>query len=70
MLYRNMTCEENLAFFGRMYGLENVGERVASVLGIRWDWRADEISESGPSLTGCRSDWQWRGRCSTILLFC
>ena len=32
MLYRNMTCEENLAFFGRMYGLENVGERVASVL--------------------------------------
>ena len=33
MLYRNMTCEENLLFFGRMYGLENVGERVGKVLG-------------------------------------
>lgn len=33
MLYRNMTCAENLSFFGRMYGLENVGERVGSVLG-------------------------------------
>ena len=32
MIYRNMTCEENLAFFGRMYGLENVGERVGEVL--------------------------------------
>ena len=32
MLYRSMTCEENLAFFGRMYGLKNVGERVEDVL--------------------------------------
>ena len=32
MLYQNMTCEENLTFFGRMYGLENVGGRVDGVL--------------------------------------
>ncbi len=32
MLYQNMTCEENLLFFGRMYGLKNVGERVEKVL--------------------------------------
>lgn len=32
MLYRNMTCEENLAFFGRMYGLDDVGGRVTATL--------------------------------------
>ncbi len=32
MLYQNMTCEENLTFFGRMYGLENVGGQVDGVL--------------------------------------
>ena len=32
MLYRNMTCEENLSFFGRMYGLGDVGGRVTTVL--------------------------------------
>jgi len=33
MLYRNMSCEENLLFFGRMYGLEDVDERVQKGLG-------------------------------------
>ena len=33
MLYRSMTCEENLSFFGRMYGLEDVDERVEKGLG-------------------------------------
>ncbi len=33
MLYQNMTCEENLHFFGRMYGLAGVGERVEKLLG-------------------------------------
>ena len=32
MVYRNMTCEENLGFFGRMYGLGDAGERVTTVL--------------------------------------
>ena len=34
MLYQNMTCEENLTFFGRMYGLEDVGGRVNGVLDL------------------------------------
>lgn len=32
MLYQNMTCEENLTFFARMYGLKDVGGRVDGVL--------------------------------------
>ena len=32
MLYQNMSCEENLAFFGRMYRVENVGTRVDDLL--------------------------------------
>ena len=32
MVYQNMTCEENLTFFGRMYGLDDVGSRVESIL--------------------------------------
>ena len=32
MLYRSMSCEENLSFFGRMYGLDDVGGRVTKLL--------------------------------------
>ena len=32
MVYQNMTCEENLTFFARMYGLDKVDGRVGNVL--------------------------------------
>lgn len=32
LLYDNLTAFENLEFYGRMYGLDNLGERICSVL--------------------------------------
>lgn len=32
LLYGDLTAEENLRFYGRMYGLENVSQRIESVL--------------------------------------
>jgi len=34
LLYGDLTAEENLRFYGRMYGLPGLGERITEVLGM------------------------------------
>jgi len=34
LLYGDLTAEENLGFYGRMYGIDNAGQRITQVLGM------------------------------------
>jgi heme exporter protein A len=45
LLYTQLTARENLRFYGRMYGVPNLEERVETVLGeIHLRHRADDVS--------------------------
>ncbi|MBM3924869.1 MAG: ABC transporter ATP-binding protein [SAR202 cluster bacterium] len=43
MIYEDLTCEENLRFFGRIFGLKGLGPRIDQVLGqVGLRQRADQ----------------------------
>ena len=65
LLYGDLTAEENLRFYSRLYGVEREDQRVAEVLELVGLSRAAATC-CAPSRAVCSSAWQSAAPCCTI----